>query len=75
MRPMAVTLNREGDIESVAQYVASLEQTFPESTLHGNAGAGAALYETGCAQSRMPAGASSQVRIADSWLRACRTRA
>jgi len=48
MRPMAVTLNREGDIESVAQYVASLEQTFPASTLHGNAGAGAALYEQVC---------------------------
>jgi len=48
MRPMAVTLNRDGDIESVAQYVASLEQTFPASTLHGNAGAGAALYEQVC---------------------------
>jgi cytochrome c553 len=48
MRPMAVTLNREGDIESVAQYVASLEPTFPASTLHGSAGAGAALYEQVC---------------------------
>jgi len=48
MRPMAVTLNREGDIESVAQYVASFEEEFPASTLHGNAGAGAALYEQVC---------------------------
>jgi cytochrome c553 len=44
MRPMAVSLNREGDVESVAEYVASLDATYPESTLHGNAGAGAASY-------------------------------
>jgi uncharacterized protein len=41
MRPMAVTLNREGDIESVAEYVASLDPVYPASTLSGNAGAGA----------------------------------
>ena len=45
MRPMAVTLNRDGDIASVAQYVASFPATYPESTLHGNAGAGAAAYQ------------------------------
>ena len=44
MRPMAVSLNREGDVESVAQYVASLEPVSPQSTLHGDAGAGAASY-------------------------------
>lgn len=44
MRPMAVTLNREGDIPSVAEYVASLPATYPESTLRGNAGAGAASF-------------------------------
>jgi cytochrome c553 len=44
MRPMALTLNREGDVESVAQYVSSLEPAFPASTLHGNAGRGAASY-------------------------------
>jgi cytochrome c553 len=44
MRPMAVSLNREGDVESVAQYVASLEPVYPQSTLHGDAGAGAASY-------------------------------
>jgi cytochrome c553 len=48
MRPMALTLNRDGDIESVAQYVAAMEPTYPESTLHGNAGAGAAQYESVC---------------------------
>lgn len=45
MRPMAMTLNREGDIESVAEYVASLPPVYPASTLHGNAGAGAASYQ------------------------------
>ena len=45
MRPMAVSLNRDGDIPSVAQYVASLPAVYPESTLHGNAGAGASAYQ------------------------------
>ena len=44
MRPMAVSLTREGDVESVAQFVASLDAVYPESTLHGNAGVGAASY-------------------------------
>ncbi|MDZ7781284.1 MAG: c-type cytochrome [Gemmatimonadota bacterium] len=45
MRPMAVSLTRDGDIESVAEYVASLPANYPESTLDGNAGAGAERYE------------------------------
>jgi uncharacterized protein len=44
MRPMAVTLTRDGDIESIAEYVASLDPVYPASTLHGNAGAGADSY-------------------------------
>jgi cytochrome c553 len=44
MRPMALSLTREGDIESVAEYVASLDRLYPESTLHGNAGVGAGSY-------------------------------
>ena len=44
MRPMAVSLNREGDIPSVAEYVASLTPSLAPSTLHGNAGAGAEIY-------------------------------
>lgn len=44
MRPMALSLTREGDVESVAEYVASLPAAYPASTLHGNAGAGAASY-------------------------------
>ncbi|MDH3205961.1 MAG: cytochrome c [Gemmatimonadota bacterium] len=61
MRPMAVSLNREGDIESVAQYVASLEPTFPPSTLHGNAGAGAALYEQVCVACHGAAGRGDEI--------------
>lgn len=45
MRPMAISLTRDGDIESVAEYVASLPAVYPESTLDGNAGAGAQNYE------------------------------
>ena len=48
MRPMAVSLNHEGDIPSVAEYVASLSAPYPASTLHGNAGAGAVQYEQVC---------------------------
>ena len=48
MRPMAISLTREGDVASVAEYVASLDPVYPESTLHGNAGAGAAQYDQVC---------------------------
>lgn len=61
MRPMAITLNREGDIESVAQYVAGLEPTYPESTLHGNAGVGAAQYEQVCVACHGPAGLGDEI--------------
>lgn len=45
MRPMAISLTRDGDIESVAEYAASLPAVYPESTLDGNAGAGAQNYQ------------------------------
>lgn len=61
MRPMAMTLNREGDIASVAQYVASLEAPFPASTLHGNAGAGAAQYEQVCLACHGPDGRGNEL--------------
>jgi cytochrome c553 len=48
MRPMAVTLNKEGDIPSIAEYVATLPRVLPEGTLHGNAGAGADTFGTVC---------------------------
>jgi cytochrome c553 len=61
MRPMAVTLNREGDIPSVAEYVASLPAPYPESTLHGNAGAGAAQYEQVCIACHGPDGRGNEI--------------
>lgn len=57
MGPMATTLNREGDIPSVAQYVASLPPVYPPSTLEGgNAGAGAERYVTVCVACHNPDG-------------------
>jgi len=61
MRPMAMTLNRDGDIASVAQYVASLEAPFPPSTLHGNAGAGAGQYEQVCLACHGPDGRGNEL--------------
>jgi cytochrome c553 len=61
MRPMAVSLNRDGDIASVAEYVASLEPAFPPSTLHGNAGAGAAQYEQVCVACHGPDGRGNEL--------------
>ncbi|HSH74115.1 MAG TPA: c-type cytochrome [Longimicrobiales bacterium] len=61
MRPMAVSLNREGDIESVAAYVAALPAPFPESTLHGNAGVGAAQYDQVCVACHGPDGRGNEL--------------
>lgn len=61
MRPMAVSLNRDGDITSVAAYAASLEAPFPPSTLQGNAGAGAAQYEQVCAACHGPDGRGNEL--------------
>ena len=61
MRPMALSLTRDGDIESVSQYVAALDPVYPESTLHGNAGAGAAQYEQVCTTCHGPAGLGDEV--------------
>jgi cytochrome c553 len=58
---MAITLNRDGDIASVAQYVASLEAHFPPSTLRGNAGAGAAQYEQVCLACHGPDGRGNEL--------------
>lgn len=56
MRPMAISLSREGDIESVAQYVAAMEPVYAESTLDGNAGAGATTYTQVCVACHGPEG-------------------
>lgn len=45
MRPMAMSLTREGDVEAVAGYVASLPIIYPASTLDGgDAAKGQGLY-------------------------------
>ena len=60
MRPMALSLTREGDIESVAQYVAELDTYYAPSTLHGNAGAGATTYTQVCVACHGPEGRGIQ---------------
>ncbi|MGH7741308.1 MAG: c-type cytochrome [Candidatus Eiseniibacteriota bacterium] len=49
MRPMARTLNQEGDVESVAEYVATLPALAPGVALAvGDTAAGSATYTTIC---------------------------
>lgn len=61
MAPMATSLNRDGDIESVAQYAASLPPVYPASTLEGgNAGAGAERYTTICVACHMANGLGNE---------------
>ena len=45
MRPMARTLELEGDVESVAEYVASLPRPTPASTLNGDVEKGKARFQ------------------------------
>ena len=60
MRPMAVSLNRDGDIPSVAEYVSQLPGMYPESTLHGDAGAGAEQYAAVCVACHGPDGLGNE---------------
>jgi cytochrome c553 len=46
MKSVAWILDREGDVPSVAQYIASLPQPRVPGVLHGNAQAGAATFAT-----------------------------
>lgn len=46
MKSVAWILDREGDVPSVAQYVASLPAPRAPAVLHGNAAAGAATFAT-----------------------------
>ncbi len=48
MRPMAKSLYRKGDVESVAEYVATLKPVTPEPTLPGNVAAGQARFTSLC---------------------------
>jgi cytochrome c553 len=46
MKAMSWSLDLEGDLESVAEYVASLSSVTPEVTVQGNAQAGQAAFQT-----------------------------
>ena len=59
MRPMARTLDVEGDIESVAEYVASLPAVAPDHGLGGDAAAGQAKYAV-CMACHGPDGKGNQ---------------
>jgi len=54
MKAMSWSLDLEGDLESVAEYVSSLPAVMPEVTVQGNAQAGQAAYQT-CAACHGPA--------------------
>lgn len=60
MRPMARTLWKKGDIESVSEYVATLPATHPTPTLQGDATAGAARYASICIACHGPDGTGNQ---------------
>ncbi len=48
MKSMARSLDLEGDLESVAEYVAGMAPTNPAPVLHGDAQAGQAVYQSTC---------------------------
>jgi len=58
MKSVAWILDREGDVPSVAQYVASMPQPRTQAVLHGNAQAGAARATRRCMRRRSPAAAT-----------------
>jgi len=60
MRPMARTLWKKGDVESVAEYVASLPAVHPASTLQGDVAAGSARYTSICIACHGPDGKGNQ---------------
>lgn len=64
MRPMAKTLYHEGDIPSVAQYVASLKHVPQPATVTGDAAAGQARYMGLCITCHGPDGSGNQAMFA-----------
>jgi cytochrome c553 len=60
MRPMARTLNHEGDAGSVAEYVAKLPATRAAATLGGDANAGATRYNGVCVACHGPDGKGNE---------------
>ena len=61
MRPMARSLYREGDLASVAEYVATLPARVPrEVTVPGDTAAGRVRYESVCVACHQPDGAGNE---------------
>jgi cytochrome c oxidase subunit 2 len=64
MRPMALTLMREGDVEAVAAYIAEMPSANPAPSLTGgDAVAGKAIYTTTCIACHGPDGAGNQTMM------------
>lgn len=64
MRPMALTLMREGDVEAVAAHIAAMPPANPAPTLTGgDVAKGKAIYTTICVACHGPEGAGNQAMM------------
>jgi cytochrome c oxidase subunit 2 len=64
MRPMALTLLREGDVEAVATHIAKMPTTDPVSSLTGgDAAKGKATYTTTCVACHGPDGSGNETMM------------
>ena len=60
MKSMARSLDLEGDLESVAEYVASMSPTNPTPVLHGDPQAGQTVYQGTCIACHGPDGRGNE---------------